>query len=106
MAENYVIEGVDFLPLQVRQLSTRYAIRAVFLGCSEMTLENLDQFPGRSRGYGGLPESLRRQIAEDVPAWSVFISQEARRFGFAYVDMADGFLKRLADAEAVLAGGS
>lgn len=106
MAESYVIEGVDFLPRQVMQLSTRYAIRAVFLGCSEMTLESLDQFPGRSRGYGGLPEFLRRQIAEDVPVWSAFMNQEARRFGFAYVNMAGGFLQRLADAEAVLAGGS
>ena len=48
MAEQYVIEGVDFLPAQVVQLSTQYQIRSVFLGCSRMTLESLDQFPGRS----------------------------------------------------------
>ena len=70
LADNYVIEGVDFLPAQVAQIATRYPIRTVFLGCSNMTLESFDQFPGRSRGYGGLPEALRRQIVQGVPLWS------------------------------------
>ena len=46
MAEQYVIEGVDFLPGQVAQLALQYQLRSVFLGCSSMTLESLDQFPG------------------------------------------------------------
>ena len=33
-----VIEGVDLLPAQVAQLSARWQIRSVFLGCSKMTL--------------------------------------------------------------------
>ncbi len=102
LADNYVIEGVDFLPAQVAQLSTQYPIRAVFLGCSHMTLERFDQFPGRSRGYGSLPEARRRQIIQDVPRWSAFIRQEAERFGYAYVDMADDFFQRLIEAEMVL----
>src|SRR5579859_5190564 len=53
LADHYVIEGVDFLPAQVAQLSTQYPIRAVFLGCSRMTLEGFTQFSGRS-GYGSL----------------------------------------------------
>ena len=47
LADNYVIEGVDFLPAQGVQLSRQYQIRAVFLGCASMTLERLNQFPGR-----------------------------------------------------------
>ena len=66
-AANYLIEGVGFLPAQVAQLSEQYPIRTVFLGCSQMTLEKLDQFPGRSPGYGYLPEALRRRIVHDVP---------------------------------------
>src|SRR5688572_10010624 len=50
-AKNYVIEGVDFLPADVKRLSAQYQISTVFLGCSRMTLESLDQFPGRSPGY-------------------------------------------------------
>ena len=73
MAENYLIEGVDFLPAQVKQLSEQYPIQAVFLGCSTMTLEHFDQFPGHSPGYSSLPEALRRQFAEDVPRWSACI---------------------------------
>jgi hypothetical protein len=105
LADNYVIEGVDFLPAQVAQLSTQYPIRTVFLGCSRMTLESLNQFPGRSRGYGRLPEALRRQIVQDVRHWSAFIRQEADRFGYAYVDMVSAFPQRLVEAENVLTTG-
>ncbi len=102
LADQYVIEGVDFLPAQVAQLAPQYPIRAVFLGCSRMTLERFDQFPGRSPGYGGLPEARRRQIVQDVPRWSAFIQQEAERFGYAYVDMGSDFFRRLDEAEMVL----
>ncbi len=106
LAESYVIEGVDFLPAQVAQLSAQYQIRPVFLGCSHMTLEHFDQFPGRSRGYAGLPEAMRRQIVQDVPPWSEFVRQEAERFGYPYVDMSDDFPSRLGEAEAVLTAGA
>jgi hypothetical protein len=105
LADHYVIEGVDFLPAQVAQLSTRYPIRTVFLGCSRLTLEDLNQFPGRSRGYGSLPEALRLQIVQDVPCWSAFIRQEAERFGYVYIDMVSAFAQRLAEAEMVLTTG-
>ena len=104
-ADHYVIEGVDFLPAQVVQLSTQYPIRTVFLGCSRLTLEGLTQFPGRSKGYVNLPEERLRQIVEDVPRWSTFIRQEADRFGYVYVDMVDDFPQRLAEAEMVLTTG-
>jgi hypothetical protein len=105
LADHYVIEGVDFLPAQVAQLSTQYPVRTVFLGCSRMTMESLTQFPGRSRVYGSLPEALRRQIVQDVPRWSAFIRQEAGRFGFAYVEMASDFSQGLAEAETLLTTG-
>lgn len=104
-ADDYVIEGVDFLPAQVAQLSTQYPLRAVFLGCSRMTLEHLDQFPGRSKGYVSMPEARRRQIAQDVPRWSAYIRQEAERFGYAYFDMAGDFSQHLAEAELALTSG-
>jgi len=77
----------------------------VFLGCSRMTLEDLTQFPGRSKGYSHLHEALRRQIVEDVPRWSEFIRQEADYRGYAYIDMASDFSQRLAEAESVLTYG-
>ena len=101
-ADHYVIEGVDFLPAQVAQLSTQYPIRAVFLGCSRMTLEDFTQFPGRSKGYANLPEAHRRQIVEDVPRWSAFIRQEAERLGYPYVDMVGDFSQHQTEAELVL----
>jgi hypothetical protein len=102
LAENYLIEGVDFLPAQVKKLSARYQLQAVFLGCSKMTLEHLDRFPGRSRGYSGLPEELRRQFTKDVPRWSEFIRQECESFGYTYIDTVNDFSQRLAYAESIL----
>jgi hypothetical protein len=102
LAENYLIEGVDFLPAQVRQLSAQYQLRAVFLGCSKMTLEHFDQYPGHSRGYSGLPEELRRQFAKDVPLWSEFIRQECESFGYSYIDTVNDFAQQLVQAESIL----
>ena len=102
MVEDYVIEGVDFLPTQAAQLAAQYPIRAVFLGCSGMTPATLQQFPGRSRGYQNLPESMRNQIAQDVPLWSEFIWQEAERYHYTYIDTASSFPERLREAEALL----
>jgi len=102
MAELYIIEGVDFLPAQVAKLSTQYPIRSVFLGRSQMKLETLDQFPGRSHGYSQLPEEMRRQIVQDVPRWSEFVRQEAEQCGTPYVDMSGDFTQCLNEAEAVL----
>jgi hypothetical protein len=102
LAEHYLIEGVDFLPEHVAKLSTQYQIRAVFLGCSQMTLDIFDRFPGHSHGYRNLPEELRRQFAQDVPLWSGFIRQESERFGNPYFDMSKGFARCLKDAGAVL----
>ncbi|MBA3945360.1 MAG: hypothetical protein H0X37_12440 [Herpetosiphonaceae bacterium] len=105
LADNYVIEGVDFLPAQIVQLSPQYQIRAVFLGCSSMTLERFTHFPGRSRGYSSLPNEKRQQIVHDVPLWSEFIRQEAERFGYPYVDTVSDFPECLRTAEAVLTAG-
>jgi hypothetical protein len=102
MAEQYVIEGVDFLPAQVAQLAPQYQIRSVFLGCSTMTLDRFERFPGRSPGYIGLPAKMRRRIVQDVPLWSAFIRQECERFGYPYIDTASDFPERLHEAEAVL----
>jgi ribosomal protein S18 acetylase RimI-like enzyme len=102
MAESYVIEGVNFLPRQVSELDRQYQIRTLFIGCSDMTLERFDQFPGRSIGYTFLPEAMRRQMVHDVPLWSEFIRQEASRSGYPYVDMSDDFPARLHEAEALL----
>ena len=105
MAESYVIEGVDFLPEHAVRLSAQYPIRVVFLGCSKMTIERFDHFPGRSRGYSGLPEEVRRQFAQDIPLWSKFVGQEAEHFGCPYIDMSDDFQLRLKEAEALLTAG-
>ena len=71
-----------------------------------MTLEQFDQFPGRSRGYSGLPEGLRRQYAKDVAPWSEFIRQECESVGYPYIDTVIDFPQQLANAESILTTGS
>lgn len=104
LADSYAIEGVDFLPAQVVQLSEKFPIRAVFLGCSGMTLDRFDQFPGRSKGYAALPEALRSQFAQDIPRWSDFIRQEAARYSLPYLDTGDNFPERMRQAQSLLQG--
>jgi len=102
LAEDYIVEGVDFLPAHAVLLGAQYPIRSVFLGRSQMTLEQFDRFPGRSKGYADLPEALRRQIVQDVPRWSAFIQAEAARCGCRYIDMQGDFASHLDEAEAFL----
>ena len=99
LADNYAIEGVDFLPAQVAQLSKQFPIRSVFLGCSKMTLEIFDQYPGKSKGYANLPEQLRIQFSGDVPRWSEFIRTETEGLHYPYIDMSSDFSARLLEAE-------
>ena len=105
MADHYLIEGVDFLPVQIERLAGKYPLRAVFLGRSRMTLDQFDHFPGRSKGYADLPEARRQEIARDVPRWSEFIREEAERCGCAYVDTSGDFRAALSRAESVLSDG-
>lgn len=100
LAEDYLIEGVDFLPAQVVPLAARHPVKAVFLGCARMTPERFDQYAGN---YARLPEGVRRQMAAGIAAWSQFIQQEAERFGYAYVDTGEDFFERLKLAEEILA---
>lgn len=102
LADHYVIEGVGILPKQVKQLSEEYKLRAVFLGNSQMTVERLDAYPGRSRGYAELPIELKYQIATDVPQWSEYVAQEAEAYGYGYVDTGADFERQLQRAEAML----
>ncbi|MEY4548085.1 MAG: hypothetical protein RL685_4280 [Pseudomonadota bacterium] len=102
LADDYLIEGVHFLPRHAAELSRQHALRAVFLGCSGLTLERFEAFPGRSRGYAGLPAELKQQIVHDVPAWSELIARDAQAAGCRYVDTSDDFPSRLAEAERFL----
>jgi len=100
--DSYLIEGVDFLPLNISKLSSHYAIKSVFLGNSNMTLDRFDHFPGHSPGYATLPKKVRQQFVNDIPHWSEFVRQEALRFNYPYVDTHDEFSSRLDEAETLL----
>lgn len=104
LADGYVIEGAHFLPRHIATLGSRYSLRCVFLGCSNMTHERFEQFPGRSQGYVGLPEEMRQQIVQHVPMHSERIRRESARFGFPYVDTAGDFEARLHAAHHALTG--
>lgn len=102
MASDYVIEGVDFLPLQVVQLSRQYEMRSIFLGCSRMTPEIFDQYPGKSKGYINLPEETRHQFADDISRWSEVIKREAKQAGCPYIDTSNNFHSSMLEAENLL----
>lgn len=101
--EQYVIEGVDFLPGQIVRLNPLYPqLRALFLGCSTMTVERFDRYPGHSPGYSRLPDALRRQIANDISRWSKFIRDECGHAGCAYLEMGHNFRAQVVEAQRIL----
>lgn len=106
LAEHYLIEGVHFLPKQAAELAREQAVRSVFLGCSGLTLELFDAFPGRSPGYTSLPLAIKQRIVGDLPAWSELVARQAAMFGRSYVDTSGDFAARLSEAERVLIEGS
>jgi hypothetical protein len=67
-----------------------------------MTIDQFDRYPGKSPGYAKLPIEMRLQIVRDIPDWSQFIQREASKYGYPYVDVADGFRSLMAEAEALL----
>jgi hypothetical protein len=102
MADGYLIEGVDFLPVQVRRLSEEFEIRAIFLGRSELTLDDFNNYPGRSHGYLSVPEEVRQQIIQHIPMHSEIVRRGANRFEFPYIDMVGDFSSRLEEAARLL----
>lgn len=102
LTDSYIIDGVDFLPAHVDKLAAQFPVRAIFLGCTDMTLAKLDLHPGRTPGYASLPEAQRRQIAADVPRWSAFVQGEAEKHGYPFVDTSGDFHARLKEARRLL----
>ena len=102
LASDYVIEGVEISPKRVADLSGRFDVRSVFLGCSTMTLDRFDRYPGKSPGYAALSKDVRSRMSADIPIWSAAVCREARRHELPYVDTCGDFESRLADAVAEL----
>lgn len=102
LAQSYLIEGTHFLPGHVARLSAQVSLCCVFLGCSSMTRERFEQFPGQSKGYVGLPEDLQQRIVQHVPMHSEQIRRESEHFGFPYIDMVGDFEARLREADLAL----
>ena len=102
LSNDYIVEGVWILPKQALQLAHEFPIRSVFLGCTDMSLEKLDRYPGHSKGYSNLPESMRLLISLDVPLWSRYVCEAAEQFGCPYVDTALDFLAQMNKAERIL----
>lgn len=103
LTDSYVIEGVDFLPSHAVKLESQYPVRSVFLRCAAMTPEHFDAYPGHSLGYANLPDEMRRRFALDIPRWTEFVRQEARRYGCPFVDVSEDFSTRLVEAATLLA---
>jgi len=100
MADHYLVEGVDFLPSHAAKLCAQHPVRALFLGCSSLSLADFNKYPGHSPGYQYLPEEMKRQIVSDIPKWSEFIQRECNTFGFPYLDMSTDFKECLRGAVA------
>ena len=102
--EDYVIEGAVISPAMVKKLIEDFDIQCVFVGNSEITLENIQQFMGSNNWL----TKLKSKDVELVPSRIIDRSKELRIIcesnGYPYVDLAGDYFKQLKLAYVTLTG--
>ncbi len=104
LAEDYVVEGVGFLPRHVEALAPWVERRVVFVGMVKPRLDAILAHEGRNRWHRQLsPETLA-----DLPAWiadwSHTLREECAVASVPYVDLSSDFDAGQRDAERLLLG--
>lgn len=91
VAEDYIIEGVDFMPRHVRNLSAETPVTACFLGLSTVDMSTIDAHAGRMDYQKHLDQAVR----DGYPAWIVRWTEEVRRecaeTGIPFFDLAGDY---------------
>lgn len=83
----YTIEGDVLLPSQVVLLQKEYKIKACFLGCSRITLQQLEEHIGENDWISELPETEKADLPQWIMKKSIKIKQECDKYGLTYIDM-------------------
>ena len=104
LADDYVVEGVGFLPRHVAALADWVDRRAVFVGMVEPRLDAILAHEGRNRWHRHLPPETLALLPAWIADWSRALRDECGEAGVPYVDLSDDFDTGQRRAEDLLLG--
>ncbi len=104
LAEDYVVEGVGFLPRHVAALASWVERRVVFVGMVEPRLDAILAHEGRNRWHRHLPPETLADLPAWIADWSRTLRDECANNDMPYVDLSADFDAGKHDAERALLG--
>ncbi len=91
LAEDYVVEGVGFLPCHLDALAAWVERRVVFVGMVEPRLDAILAHEGRNRWHRHLPPETLADLPAWIADWSSALRDECAAAGMPYVDLSADF---------------
>jgi hypothetical protein len=106
LVDEYLIEGVGFLPRHAAELSTRFEIRTVFVGMTHVDLDTMLAFEGRNQWHRELDAEALARVPAWIELWSRQIETECAAVGVPYVELSTDFAGGTERAKSLLLGGA
>lgn len=91
LADDYLIEGVGFMPAHVGELPDWIETRACFVGLSSVTLNQIDDHAGGNDWHRGLSAEDALRLPQWIVDWSAIVERECRKHDIPFVDLAIGW---------------
>jgi hypothetical protein len=91
LVDDYLIEGVGFMPRHVVALDANIEVRPVFVGMAEVRLDTLLATEGRNRWHRQLDEATLALLPSWIESWSRTIEDECAQLDLPYVDLSGDF---------------
>jgi hypothetical protein len=104
LVEDYLVEGVGFMPRHVRALGDRTDVRAVFVGTTHVDLDALLATEGRNRWHRELDAATLAVVPTWIESWSRQVEAECNRLHLPYVELGADFAAGIEVARRLLQG--
>jgi hypothetical protein len=104
LVDDYLVEGVGFMPRHVRSLGDRFGLRAVFVGMTHVDLDALLATEGRNQWHRQLDAATLAVVPAWIESWSRQIEVDCERVGLPYVELGDDFIAGTELARRLLLG--
>jgi 2-phosphoglycerate kinase len=92
LTDEYIVEGIGFMPRHVAAVRVDTGVRAVFVGMRHVVLEDLLAFEGRNRWHRHLDASTLSTVPAWIESWSRQLSDECDEHQLPFVDLSEGFV--------------
>jgi hypothetical protein len=104
LVDDYLIEGVGFMPRHVAALAARVDLRPVFVGMTHVDLAALLATEGRNRWHRHLDEATLTALPTWIESWSRQLERECDHLNLPYVELGPDFVAGIERARRLLLG--